>query len=110
MNRTAITYLITALLLLLNMQAAMCEVSEVFHQDMHLEKNVLTTDTDAHMNVEGEDTHCQHCCHTHTYTHASHVFEHESVDHHFFSLGTHFYDLVGKSGPASPPPTPPPNV
>ena len=105
MNRTAITYLITALLLLMNIQAAMGEVSEVFHQDMHLEK-VLTTDTDAHMDDEGEDTHCQHCCHTH----ASHVFGYESVDHHFFSLDTHFYHLVGKSGPASGPPTPPPNV
>ena len=105
MNRTAITYLITALLLLMNIQAAMGEVSEVFHQDMHLE-NVLTTDTDAHMDDEGEDTHCQHCCHTH----ASHVFGYESVDHHSFSLDTHFYHLVGKSGPASGPPTPPPNV
>ena len=105
MNRTAITYLITALLLLMNIQAAMGEVSEVFHQDMHLEK-VLTTDTDAHMDDEGEDTHCQHCCHTH----ASHVFGYESVDHHFFSLDTHFYHLVGKSGAASGPPTPPPNV
>ena len=109
MNRTAITYLITALLLLMNIQAAMGEVSEVFHQDMHLEK-VLTTDTDAHMDDEGEDTHCQHCCHTHTYTHASHVFGYESVDHLSFSLDTHFYHLVGKSGPASGPPTPPPNV
>ena len=105
MNRTAITYLMTALLLLMNIQAVMGEECEVSHQDMHLE-NVLTTDADAHMNVEGEDTHCQHCCHTHT----SHVFEYESVDHHFFSLDTHFYHLVGKSGPASGPPTPPPNV
>ena len=105
MNRTAITYLMTALLLLMNIQAVMGEVCEVFHQDMHLE-NVLTTDADAHMNVEGEDTHCQHCCHTHT----SHVFEYESVDHHFFSLGTNFYHLVGKSVATSGPPTPPPNV
>ena len=105
MNRTAITYLITALLLLMNIQAVMGEVSEVFHQDTNLE-NVLTTDTDAHMDDEGEDTHCQHCCHTH----ASNVFANESVNHHFSSLETYFYHLIGESGPASGPPTPPPNV
>ncbi len=105
MFRTAITYLITALLLLMNIQAAMSDAGEIFHQDSDLEI-VLTTDTAAHMDDADHDTHCQHCCHTH----ASNVFAHESLNHQFFSFETYFYYSIGKSGPTSGPPTPPPNA
>ena len=105
MNRIAVTYLITVLLLLMNIQAAMSDAGEIFHQDSGSEI-VLTTDTAAHMDDADEDTHCQHCCHTH----ASNVFAHESLNHQFFSFETYFYHSIDKSGPTSGPPTPPPNA
>jgi len=42
MIRTIVTYLITALLLLMNIQAVMGEVSEVFHQNSNVEIVVST--------------------------------------------------------------------
>jgi hypothetical protein len=105
MIRTAATYIIAVLLLLVNIQAAMSDAGEIFHQDSDIEI-VLATDTAAHMNDAGEDTHCQHCCHTH----ASYILAYESLNHHFFSFETYFYHLIGKSGPTWGPPTPPPNA
>ena len=105
MIRTIVTYLITALLLLMNIQAVMGKVSEVFHQHSNVEI-VASSDTDVHTDDVDEDSHCQHCCHTH----ASNLFVHGLTNHQSFSSETHFYHLIGKSGPAPGPPTPPPNV
>lgn len=105
MSRTAVNYLITALLLLMNIQAAMSDAGEIFHQDSGLEI-VLSDDTDSHTDHAHEDTHCQHCCHAH----ASNLSADNSVNTQFCSIETHFYYQIGKSGPASVPPTPPPNV
>ena len=105
MSRTVVTYLITALLLLMNIQAAMSDVGELFHQDSGSEIT-LSADTAAHTDDAHDDTHCQHCCHTH----ASNLSADNSPNTQFCSIETHFYHQIGKSGPASGPPTPPPNA
>ena len=105
MSRTAVTYLITALLLLMNIQAAMSHVGELFHQDSGSEIT-LSADTAAHTDDAHDDAHCQHCCHTH----ASNLSADNSPNTQFCSIETHFYHQIGKSGPASGPPTPPPNA
>ena len=89
----------------MNIQAAMSDVCEIFHQDSELEV-VLFMDEAEHISDADHDTHCQHCCHTH----ASNVLAHESLNHQFFSFETHFYHRIGKSGPVPGPPTPPPNA
>lgn len=105
MIRTAVTYLTIVLLLLMNIQAAMSEADEIFHQDSDL-ITVITTDSTSHMNDADGDTHCQHCCHTH----ASNILVNESLNQLYFSFETHSYHRIVKSGPASGPPTPPPNA
>lgn len=105
MSRTVVAYLITALLLLMNIQAAMSDVGELYHQDSGLEIT-LSADTAAHTDDVHDDTHCQHCCHTH----ASNLSADNSPNTQFCSIETHFYHQIGKSGPASGPPTPPPNA
>lgn len=105
MNRTTVTYLITVLLLLMNIQAAMSDVGEIFHNNSGSEV-VLTTDSNSHGDDLDDDSHCQHCCHTH----ASNVFAHASVNYQFVLFETHSYHSIGKSSPAYGPPTPPPNA
>ncbi len=101
MRRTTVTYLTTTLLLLMNIQAAMSDVGEIFHQDSGLEFTLSADTADA-----DEDSHCQHCCHTH----ASNISADNSPSNLYCSIETHFYHQIGKSGPASGPPTPPPNA
>ena len=107
MNRSITTYIFTALLLLMNVQAAMSDSGNIFHQDSDIEAvQVTSTDAQLHDHDSDEDSHCQHCCHTH----ASNVFAYESLNHQHFLNEIYFYYRVGKSNPASGPPTPPPNA
>lgn len=105
MKRSPVIYLLTALLLLMNIQAAISDTSDIFHQDSEIE-TVQVIGDDAQLHDHDEDAHCQHCCHTH----ASNVLVYESLNHQHFLNETYFYYRVGKSNPASAPPTPPPNA
>ena len=107
MNRSVATYLFTALLLLMNVQAAIGHFGDKLLHDSGIETvQITSTDAQLHDHDSDEDAHCQHCCHTH----ASNVLAYESLTHQHFLNETYFSYQVGKSFPASGPPTPPPNA
>lgn len=107
MKRSTVTYLLTALLLLMNIQAAISDSGDIFHQDSEIETvQVIGANAQLHDHDSDEDAHCQHCCHTH----ASNVLAYESLSHQHSLNETYFYYQVRKSNPASGPPTPPPNA
>ena len=104
MFRTTITYGITILLILMNIQAAIGDVSETFHTQA--ETLSMSLDTIADSDTHEGDTHCQHCCHAH----ASNIMVNEMAVQSYLEYDPHFYHRIIYRGPPSGPPTPPPNA
>ena len=104
MFRITITYGIAILLILMNIQAAIGDVSETFHTEVATLSVSLDIPEDS--DTHEEDTHCQHCCHAH----ASNIMVNETALQAYLVFEPHFYHRLIYRGPPSGPPTPPPNA
>ncbi len=105
MFRIAISYFLTVLMLLMNIQAAVGEAGEVFH--LEGESHSLSVDADLANDDEHQaDSHCQHCCHAHASTL---IVQQEAVLRCLSNEISSLYSIIC-GGLSSGPPTPPPNA
>ena len=105
MFRIAISYSLTVLMLLMNIQAAVGEAGEVFHLDG--ESHSLSVDANLESDDEHEaDSHCQHCCHAHACTLT--VQQEAALRCLSNEISPRYSVIYG--GLSSGPPTPPPNA
>ena len=85
MIKAFLTYLTISSLLLMNIQAAVADMGEIFHHDSN-SKIVQSNDiADTHNHSEDE-SHCQHCCHGHV----SNIVSHESFNCDYRMLDNSF--------------------
>ena len=105
MFRIAFSYFLTVLMLLMNIQAAVGEASEVFH--LEGDSHSLSVDANHQSGDEHEaDSHCQHCCHAHASTL---IVQQEAVQRRLSNGLTSRYSIIYSGLPLGPP-TPPPNA
>lgn len=105
MFRIAISYFLTVLMLLMNIQAAVGEASEAFH--LEGESHPLSVHSHHESDDEHEaDSHCQHCCHAHASTL---IVQQEAALGCLSNEISSRYSII-RGGLPSGPPTPPPNA